>query len=232
MLPRGVQIEQGFFYVKPRDGDKPPTVEEMMYDTNLPFSVSCEPFFDWLFVAVDPHRVAYFDDDSQAMDETNWNALIDRLSATDDGNEIPRSYQVREGLTWSLGGDIDDAMREGIAFLGNVLVMRSDHPDLSVVQECQRALSDYPFLDESSYSEREYEAWQEYAPTAFGDELKYEYKHLDEDTAEAMEDQTNDLLNALCDGLDHYSGFSGEYSPNFVDIFAKRLVAQLMAGRF
>lgn len=149
----------------------------------------------WVAVAYDPRSLTYYDDDAEAMDETNFDSIIDTLGVAE--SELPTvALSYDSGATANLVG-VEDALATGVAvvrgYSGAVLVMHPEyripgtgsqwHPSelnpeddreqgTEVVFSLLRALADYPLLDESAYSEREWEAWQEYAPQAFDDEVR------------------------------------------------------------
>jgi hypothetical protein len=151
-------------------------------------------FADWLCIASDPSRVTYYDEDTQAMDETNYAALTSCI------------------------GDDDEDMTDTI---GYVLVVHPESPLVEVFRGYSRSLADYPLLDEMAYSEREYEAWMDYAPQAFRDEVIEALRddEIDEATAEYLDDHADAIMPMLAEHLHYYYGFSGEYGPNFLDIY-------------
>ncbi len=118
----------------------------------------------------------------------------------------------------------NEALARDIAYLSPRTDYESVQADtLDTMRDLSRALSDYPLLDEGAYSELEYEAWQEYAPDAWRDELRR--ADLSDDMLDRLEDvETGDMLNVLADGLHHYAGFTGEYGPSFLDILRDKLL--------
>lgn len=178
---------------------------------------------DWYAIASDPRAVRYFDDDSEAMDTTNWDAIVSSMTAV-FGDELPRIFDryTRDG--WVLDGLDDDAIADGAMLFGRVLLIAPDwYEGLAEAQELSSALANYPLLDEDAYSQLEYDAWQDYAPQAFRDELRYEHRDIDEDTADALIDATDDILGDVAQYLHHYQGFTGEYGPDFVAIIAEHV---------
>lgn len=154
----------------------------------------------WLVVAYDPHVLSYADDDREAMDETNYCAIIDALCL--DRKTLPRydnayvsfwpeaTYAARNA---AYNAQFDDEVREVNAFTmdaylkGNhgsqrVLVVngdapiRADDPEgdtmADVCASLLNSIGDYALLDEEAYSAREFEAWCEYEPMAIGDEVR------------------------------------------------------------
>jgi hypothetical protein len=208
------------------------------------YSIDTEPFEEWLAIAVDPTRVTYFDDDREAMDETNYAVLLDDLTTLlrDDDREqdIPSvfaSYASPGGTgpMWVTTGT-EDALAAGVAVIGQVLAVASDNADaIDAMREAKRALADYPLLDDEAYSEREWDAWAEYAPTAWTDEIRDAVRSgwMDDDTAEALEDaDAGEMVGALSSDLHYSYGFSGEYGPPFLELFASRLADVLVSVTF
>lgn len=187
----------------------------------------------WLAIAWNPRSVIYGDEDNRAMDETNWEALLSGL--TEEPAKVYKTMGIPgDAFLWHTVG-VEEALEVGRAIVGgfsgnDVLILRPDSEDLDEMKSSLRSLSDYPLLDESAYSERDWEAWQEYAPTAFQDELRFTYKDMDEDTNEAMSDQADELLPLLASHLHYSNGFSGEYGPDFVVIFADAVKALLQGS--
>ena len=181
---------------------------------NLP-----EAFRSWVVVAKDPRIITYFDDDNEALDETNWDAVVDRVCG-DEPQLISELYRPGPDIT-------DEVLAAGFCLLdgasyNRVLVVDpTDEDRLDAARDVARDISDYILLDESAYSEREWEAWQAYAPEALRDEIR-DAVHggtVDEDTAEWLDDNRDRLLPELAQHLHYESGFSGEYGPPFLAIF-------------
>lgn len=139
----------------------------------------------WSIVAADPYRVRYFDDDAQAVDETNHDALMAGLDPAAES-----SYLLQWG-TWSDGRGMPGATREpleteadgdwwageldGFAYWpaptlrhrpygGStvVVIVRDGTAAADHAESCRYALADYPLLDEDAYEAREADAWDTY----------------------------------------------------------------------
>ncbi len=254
----------GIMFARPDNGEFP-TVADMRGTSWMnAYLVDTEPFSEWLVIAYDPHTVTYYDDDQEAVDETNWDAIVSSVPNYDELPTVSSDYLYAPGgACWQTGG-ISDAVSRGVALLkagqtfliiappvwevfdtvyGNIVYRtaheslardiawlsrwtdyRSDGADLlETMRDYSRALSEYPLLDEDEYSEREYNAWQEYAPNAWRDELR-NGGGLDETMLDKLDEiEPGDMLSILSEGLHHYAGFSGEYGPDFLDILADML---------
>lgn len=187
-----------------------------------------EELADWLVVSADPRGWTYGNDDAEAMDETNFAAICDAVTLDADLGIpwIRCDYRMGGRIAdqgWVVTG-IDDALEAGVAHYGRTLIVAPWNVDaIDAAESCERTLSDYPLLDDEAYSEREFAAWCDYAPLAFGDELRY--APLDNETSDAIADQVEDLLPLLSRHLDYYYGFSGDYFPPFLEILASAIPA-------
>jgi hypothetical protein len=216
-------------------------------------------FDRWWVVAYDPRGWSYADDDREAMDETNFDAVCEGLGFT--VSDIPRddiSYGATPAAWERAAADFErEATEVGAALVSvgirgthaasaRVLIIDptryvngergtdgDDRHSLrgTMAEELCKALGDYPILDESAYSERESDAWAEYAPQAARDELR-------DASAVVRADHTaeGDACETVLDALDpravaevtsagmHYAyGFSGDYAPNMLPILARML---------
>jgi hypothetical protein len=183
-----------------------------------------EELAGWLAVSADPRGWSYSDEDNEAMDETNFAAICDAVDTTDGFGipEIRSDYRfLRSGNDWVVTG-LSDALEHGVAHFGRLLIVAPDN-DVAIegAESCDKALADYPLLDESAYSEREWDAWIQYAPMALSDEIRD--SDLDEDTADAILEQSDEVLSAVSQHLHYYYGFSGDYSPSFLSILASAI---------
>jgi hypothetical protein len=119
-------------------------------------SVDVESLGGWFAVAHNPRDVSYVgDDDAQAMDETNWDAVVASLSVP--AEDIPNIYAAMRGPL-HVTEQVEEAHAVGIAIVGSVLAIRPDMTtDLDAVYACGLALADYPLLDEDTYCAREHD---------------------------------------------------------------------------
>lgn len=201
-------------------GDRFPTLAELASNCRGHYLYALEPrelelFGAWSAVAWDPRTMIYGDEDHEAIDETNFAAILaavdepcdDRASEEDAlaagvvlwsrGNTRVLAVDLRAGREWAWSDDLE---RE--------------------LLNLARSLADYPLLNEDAYNQREWEAWEEYAPTAWSDELR-ELGHVDSDRRELLERiDAGAALACLSSQLDYWHGFSGEYGPNFLEIAA------------
>lgn len=254
------------------------TVDRSYGYTNLgsDFIPEDSPMWKWAVIAYDTRGMSYGDEDSRAMDVTNYAAILDELpiSSSDVPNvyssygHLPATATESASQGWTLQG-YEEALEVGIAIIkgigGNPCLIVSptaDYNDMShkptpdpndptVCKVCAytldehetpslvldrmaellRSLSDYPLLDEDAYSSLEWEAWQDYAPTALGDEIRDASRdeRYDSETVDKLEEVATDLLPILANHLNSQGGFSGEYSPDFLDIFDTLLAEDDMA---
>lgn len=186
---------------------------------------SCEDaegFAGWLAVASDPNRLQYFDDDAQAMDETNWDVIV---GALDEPAEYcnPRTAYSR--------GMVDIDMSEEISAAGYALyhdtfqtyliVDPANEELLDTMIELRSNLEGYPMLDDDAYSEREMLAWNEWMLRGgLENDTLRELSSLDDDTAEAVSDAWAEVAPIACNYLHYWNGFSGEHGPDFSECVA------------
>ena len=194
----------------------------------------CEDFGDWYTIARDPAPMMYGDADREAMDKTNYAALISCLG---DPTEIPQLRDMfMSGYRRDSDGtdaDCEDALEKGYASVGWLLVVRPDKVDeLDELQRCQQSLSDYPLLDEEAYSALEWEAWDEY----LHDGARWDVTRalaLDEATEEALEDSWDDVAPAACGRLHYYSGWDvGAHYPPLEECVAGAIVEGIVRVYF
>lgn len=236
----------GIIFADPQTGDFPTVTQITRSNYINVLGADMSDLEGWHAVAYDPTTLRYYEDDVEAMDETNWEAILDAPAPF--GGEIPRAsfdyrYDPAEGwANWQWYG-LNDVISARVGILsgvsGQILVIAplpdpddksEDADDLRNLwqhfEDCSRALADYPILDESAYSEREWEAWQNYAPDALRQEIigsDFGKLDLSDDEREAIElasEGDNDLLSILEPDLDYNNGFSGEYGPTFAEVFA------------
>lgn len=179
------------------------------------YRIDVKALGEWQVVAYEPRSLRYADDDREAMDETNWDALLGDLMG-EEGAIFSRGWNVPDQY------DIDDA--DYIVHAGYLLLNPAGEyaaENLETMLADHARLTDYPLLDESAYSEREYAAWQEYAPHAWSYEVREAQQdgHYGQDMLNALHQvDAASMVDELCQGLHYFGGFSGEYSPNFLDI--------------
>ena len=208
-----------------------PTVADVDWETSYYSSVDgsmLDLLRSWKVIAYDPYERQYGNETTRVMDETNWDALINNLT------NIPATSYDTLASFWAdrTTTFVDDAEyigsarfsllslrleRISCARLGGTLIVSPDNSvDLATMGEMADHLIEYSLLDEDAYSERENEAWQEYASTALGDELRT--ADYPDEIKDWLVDHDADVLSILTEHLDYYDGFSGEYSPSFVSI--------------
>ena len=186
---------------------------------NLP-----EAFRSWVVVAKDPRIITYFDDDSEALDGTNWAAVVDRVCG-DEPELISEHYpgepfftperQAADALTAGY------CLLEGASYNRVLVIDPTDEDRMSAAREVVDDIESYILLDEDAYSALEWEAWERYAPGALRDEVRDAERDgtVDEETSEWLADNGERLLPELAKHLHYESGFSGEYGPPFLAIF-------------
>lgn len=88
------------------------------------------------------------------------------------------------------------------------------------------ALADYPILDEDDYSQRECEAWNEWAESGG---LQYDTMRdlreagMDESIVEALDDSWSDVWPIAMQYTNGTNGFTGECSPDFHECLVEAL---------
>lgn len=196
------------------DGQRFPTVLEVgdsVYANR--YAMDFGTFGGWSAVARDPRGTMHGDADWEAMDETNFAAVCAELGF----GFVP------------MADDVVGACEVGAAICDRVLILDPAHDDfadrIDEAMRLHKALCDYPLLDEEAHSALEFEAWQQYAPTAWADEVR-DLRTGRSDTHERDEDRADilacidagDALNVLANHLHYNYGFSGEYWPSFLVI--------------
>lgn len=185
---------------------------------------------DWWIVATDPHVLMYADEDWRAMDETNWDAFIGMLDPDD------------------LDDETDDETEGSWCIEGRALLIREGTDAWDVWEDVSRQLANYPLLDEWAYSEREHDAWMEYAESDWGWDLDRNYgdRISDELIAAGMPVDgwtmygvdgmdiydmvteylsTDDWQHEAMTWMAYYNGFTGEADDDTAaDVIARRLV--------
>lgn len=178
---------------------------------------------DWLVVAINPRALAYFDDEREAIDESNLSTVF--------GDDMPRIGWIGRGWNHSIELDgIDEAIERGFGAYGRVIIAPPDVDEDLIASWCEarERLEDYPFLDEDDYSRREDEAWTEWAESGG---LQYDAiaelreAGVDESVVEAIDDSWSDVWPIAMDYLDEYRGFTGECSPSFHEAIVGALAA-------
>ena len=214
---------QGIMFHRNDDSSFPTLAEVARTDYVNTYSLDIpDDILEWFAVSYCPRFLMYHDEDREAMDETNFDVIASALG--DDIPDIYSAFSYRDGsAAWDTIG-VDDARDARCAIVDNrVLIVSPKHEALDSLLECLLRLENYPLLDENAYSEREWNAWLEYAPTAFRDEILDAQRNpnevFSEDILEALEANSDALLPILSQYLHSNDGFSGEYGPPFLDIF-------------
>lgn len=195
-------------------GDEFPRLSDMGYGWTGEFHYPDE-LAAWFVVAQDPGRVTYFDEDSEATDTTNWDAIVGGLG---DLPNVQICGQHHDGRYVHDYTDVDvaDALDRGYAIVGKVLCIDPGSEDLDEMVRYRTALSDYPFLDEDAYYVLESAAWDRYMDDGLRyDTLRDMEDSLDESTIESIENSWTDVAGWACQHLHYYNGFSGEFGPSF-----------------
>lgn len=203
----------------------------------LSYSFPVEDFPGWMLVAVDPTRYSYpFDEEAQAMDETNWDVIIGTVG--DYATEV--NYGGSIGMAaegWRR--NVADAHDFGAFLVDGVLLVApvtdespADHAErVAALESASDSLVDYPFLDEEAYSVRESDAWNEYAERGGLEQdttRDMSDAGMPDETVEAVADAWADVWPVACEHLHYYNGFTGEHGPDFVECVGKAIVGGLM----
>lgn len=256
---------------------------------------------EWVIVGYDPSSFRYSDEDSKAMDRTNFEALVSGFDsenewAPDFGpwhksksqqNEELRNYgsssnsrtllNPSEGTYWIGRADEfpfeSDYYSSSVPFSWQTIVVALRKPGFSVAhwsddctdsgctlseehsklvhpedsgsvvwlevprewehyEECLRSLSDYPLLDESSYSALEYEAWERcVSDYVIRDTARSVWNLLSPftqawllvilaDTSgpeDWIEDNSEEWISEALSNCSYFYGFSGDYDSKSVE---------------
>jgi len=185
-----------------------PTLADMPYSWVGDGVDHDHPLAGWLVVASNPGRVHYYDDDREAMDETNYDVVA--------GEDVPSVWRRRSYQSPDIFEGADEASAHGWAEFGRVLICDPNNEEAIERFESYRdALADYPLLDEDEYSKREHEAWCAWASTGG---LQYDTMReltdagWDPDTIARIDAQWDHVWPAMSSWLDYYYGFTGECS--------------------
>jgi len=115
-------------------------------------------------VGQSPMGAMYGDRDAEAMDVTNWDAMLSMFDA--DGRADSLDAMVRHGAgDWYVQTWRDDAIdRKDWHSLcsSGALIVRQGTESWDVWLDAARSLQNYPLLDEGAYSELDWNAWNEY----------------------------------------------------------------------
>jgi hypothetical protein len=194
----------------------------------------------------DPTGWMYGEQDSEAMDETNWEAVLDNLNAYTTVGHIRCDYRRWDGdlfASWQHEPDFDtepDAfILDGLwasaifpqfttYFSGRLLWVRVDSEADEEWERCSRSLADYPLLDEEAYSQREFDAWMEYVERDVPYDVRRAWSEVDDDTVDDI--CTGEVCAAASHHLDDYSGFTGEHSPDIAYVIPSVLIWFLIYG--
>lgn len=197
------------------------------------FGADLADWGNWLVVASDPHCYRYADDDAEAMDQTNWDAIVGELP--DGEPEMVNPYSGLPTMEEEIRAAGYGIWRDSPAYL---LIVAPDNADLiDTMTDLHGQLEDYPLLDESAYSEREYETWQQWVMTG-GLESDTTRDLIDagadEDTIDLLSDQWSDVAPIIASRLDYWNGFTGECGPEFhiatAECIAQGIGAALLGG--
>lgn len=187
-----------------------PTADEVddSQHSNYRFAVPTD-MGEWFAIGVEPSWI-YGDESHEAMDRTNWDALMSHLGEVDS-----------IGFDDALGEEL--AEERGVAMVGGVLLVRPGHRVLEVMEELRGELRGYPLLDEDAYSALEWEAWERYVDDGLKldteRELRADYGFGD-DQLEYVNDHWSDLAAEACGRMHYYYGFTGEHFPPMPELIA------------
>lgn len=199
---------------------------EQFRDQDWPCATDCRAYdipaelFDWLVIARDPRYDLYCNDAHEAMDQTNYGAIVGSLPI------VSVWHPHRSGAGWQ---NVPEALAAGIATIdigtpyGHCLLIDPTTTDLAdEMIRLRNALADYPLLDEQAYSERQWQAWTDYAPTAWRDEIWQlrgrHHRAIDRLSEELDTLDANEVVSACQPFLNWEDGFDGTYEPSFLSI--------------
>lgn len=210
-------LRNGILYVEM------PSLDTLSYsESGIRTMVGDPDLRQWHVVARNPYGYVYADTAHEAMDATNYNAI---QAAICDALNVPTPWHGIE-TDWP-----DDG--EQVAILGRVLCVHESVRGTvaPIVADLATALDLYPLLNEDAYSEREHDAWLDYAPLAWGDEVRDAERagrYGDDGTVyAALIEHRYTLLGLVESDLHYHDGFSGEYYPKFLAIMESRTYEEL-----
>lgn len=194
-------------------------------DEHLPYRFPVEDFPGWMVVALDPRGWMYGDEDQRAVDVTNWEVIADAAGPI----HRMRYYDITDA-------DIAAGHGAGAVLVDGVLLVAPPRGDddgeqidrIDALAGLAGALADYPVLDDDAYSEREAEAWNDFAADGLrSDTIRDMPADMPEETVDAIDNAWPAIWPAAMAHLDYWSGFTGEHGPDFGDAVARTLVDRL-----
>lgn len=218
----------GIMFDDPREPTGFPRVTEVPWEWSHVDLRDVDAFRNWVAICYDPRPLAYGEENRRAMDMTNLAVIVEKLGGWDD---IPELDYYASADRWN--DSVAECQEHGVAVLGYVIAINPDTIDADIIdelQQCSRALSDYPLLDEEAYSELEHEAWEEYASdglrvdTMRADELA----DVDEETRDFIDEAWDEIWSDASMRLHYFEGWHGNHSPAFGLCVAKTIVDALV----
>lgn len=143
----------------------------ILYDSPFPTHDDDGTETEWVIVGYNPTYLRYYEEDSEAMDWTNWQAISDGLDSeaeyiigTSDDFALPtesESWAVCRVDEFPYSSDYHSS-KVPFSWDTVALFVRKGTESFDHYEECEGALSDYPLLDEDSYCALEHKAWERY----------------------------------------------------------------------
>jgi hypothetical protein len=199
-------------------------------------------FASWRVVCSDPRKVRYDDDANEAIDETNFAAILNALGLkiADIGHaddETEREAAEVGAVMWEgyIGQNYGRTHLLLIAPSGEVQCLAMER--IESAMELVSQLSEHPMLDEDEYCQRESDAWEAGMRDYLGDEVRdaqnrlalyAEHADMSEESSDAAYTMLDNIVSDEVAGilsrtLDYSYGFSGDYGPTFLEVVVKLL---------
>jgi hypothetical protein len=207
-------------------GDRPfPTLDDLLGGS---YEGRPDRLAHYLVVATDPARVRYFDDDREAIDTTNYAVLKDALSepayVQSTRSVEPEAEALADEALFAAGAAVYHGDTETL-----LLVDPDDQETITTFEALRSSLLDYPLLDESAYSERDAEAWNDFLHGGLRMDTIRDLRErgIDDDTIDAIDNAWDTVAPKAAEKLDWYNGFTGEHTPDFAELIGRTVTDAL-----
>lgn len=167
--------------------------------TQFDHNIELDGRADWFVCQCSHNR------DSDDLSESNWHSQFDELVKASGGELDTDDWEIHRFGHWASGWF-------------EIAIVRPDSPAFRVACDLERALEDYPVLDDGDLSSREHESaltsWNNWGCDEFRKELVSAFG-LGEITAERLDDISADSLWELHHEFSPYGYETGSDGPDF-----------------